>query len=68
MTDYHYAQLLAAHDSLVREGPAEERAFRELSGEAEWVEPVPVFGLSGGQMLDTRETLARILAGAISHP
>lgn len=61
MADYSYAHALALHDKFMREAPSEELAFRQLeeaeSGTQEWSEPVPEFGLSGGQMLDANHTL-----------
>lgn len=58
MVAFHYASSLDSHDQSVKAAPDEERAFRSDMPDEEWVEGVPEFGLSGGQMLDARETLA----------
>jgi hypothetical protein len=58
------------NDESVRRGPEEEEAFRSYTGLEQkagyieevpaWTEPVQKYELSGGQMLDLRETLARV--------
>jgi integrase len=67
MAEYHYAWMLANHDEALRQGPfteAEERKFmRQFAledGEEPpvWNEPIPQFGLSGGQMADLADFLA----------
>src|SRR5262249_22361774 len=68
MADYTFAQALAVHDEFIRDAPAEEAEFRKITkqedGFQQWVEPVPTYGLSGGQMLDARENLPPILTAA----
>jgi len=68
MADYHFAHMLASFDEFVRTAPSEEQEFRKLAeeqdGKQEWVEPVPEFGFSGGQMLDATENLPAIVAAA----
>ena len=68
MADYTYALALAGHDEFVRDAPAEETEFRKIAdeedGPQQWAEPVPMYGLSGGQMFDARESLPAIQAEA----
>jgi integrase len=76
MVEYHYAHKLASHDEYVRTAPEQEAEFRELEAEAgPWVEPVPEFGLSRGQLLDAaqnmpiivQEAQAALAKGDIAH-
>jgi hypothetical protein len=64
MTEYHYANKLASHDEYIRVAPEEERAFRSEFPSETWIEPVPEYGLSGGQMADARDELPDILKEA----
>lgn len=74
MGEYHYALLLSRYDASVRRGPEEERKFRYYSElekqegyhdeELDWVDPVPKYGFSGGQMADLRDTLAELIPEA----
>jgi integrase len=66
MGEHHYALFLISDDEFVRIAPEEEQAFRDDVGDDEtgWVEPVPKYGLSRGQMADRRDTMARNLPEA----
>jgi integrase len=64
ITEYYYANKLAAHDEFVRIAPDEEQAHRELEPGETWADDVPVFGLSAGQMFDATENLPGILQEA----
>ena len=64
MAEYHYAGKLVGHDDYLRTAPDTERAFRDENTGEPWAEPVPEFGLSGGQMLEVAETLPRLVAEA----
>jgi integrase len=65
MTDYYYAAKLASHDEYVRSAPQIEAEWRRLEPEAgPWVEPVPEFGLSGGQMFDARDNMPPLIQEA----
>jgi adenylate kinase family enzyme len=68
MAEYLYALVLGRQDKFVQEGPeieVENRKFTELEeGPQEWAEPIPKFGLSGGQMFDAAETLPELISGA----
>ena len=64
MADYHFAQALANQDTFVSEAPAAEATLREEEGDEPSGAPIPVFGLSHGQMLDAHETMARVLPEA----
>jgi integrase len=65
LTEYHYARKLAVHDEYVRAAPEIEAEWRALEPEAgPWVDPIPTFGLSGGQMADARDNLPEIVAEA----
>jgi integrase len=68
MADYHFAHMLAAFDEFVQTAPLEEREFRALmeakDGEQDWIEEVPEFGFSGGQMADAAENLPPVVAAA----
>ncbi len=77
MVEYHYAKKLAAHDEFVRDAPEIEAEFRRLEPDAgPWDDdPIPEFGLSGGQRFDfddnvpeiVREAEAALSRGDISH-
>jgi integrase len=66
MAEYTYAHALAAHDEYIREAPEEEADQRKLieaiEGPQQWAEPIPEFGLSGGQLFDARDNQARIIS------
>ena len=67
MAEYHYAWTLANHDYGLQHGPSMEaetrefnRQFAEEDGQEllEWNEPIPKYGMSGGQMADLKDFLA----------
>ncbi len=65
MAEYYYATKLASHDEYVLTAPEQEAEFRKLEPDAgPWVEPIPEFGLSGGQMFDERENLPPLIREA----
>jgi uncharacterized protein DUF6538 len=65
ITEYHYARKLTVHDEFMRAAPEIEAEWRALEPEAgPWVDQVPAFGLSGGQMADARDTLPEIVKEA----
>jgi hypothetical protein len=64
MANWHFASLLAGHDEFVRQAPDAERELRQEAGAESWVEPIPEFGMSGGQMADANETFAEVLPAA----
>jgi integrase len=73
MGAYYFALQLSNHDEYVRLGPTNERGMRELVRDIdmdgqrdpeEWSDPVPSFGLSGGQMLEMADGLAELLPEA----
>lgn len=68
MAEYTYALALRTNDKFMREAPEEEAEFRRFEeaehGSQEWVEPVPEYGLSGGQLLDVADTIPRLVSEA----
>jgi hypothetical protein len=76
MVEYHYAHKLASHDEYVRNAPQIEAEWRKLEPETgPWLEAIPEFGLSGGQLLDfadnmgdvVQEAEAALTKGDIAH-
>ena len=56
---------LASRDESIRVAPEQEREFREIEADAgPWADPIPKFGLSGGQMFDVRENLPPLIKDA----
>jgi integrase len=66
MVEYYYANKLAGFDAFVREAPDIEAEFRRLEPEmGPWEnDPIPEFGLSGGQLLDYSDNLPVMLKEA----
>jgi hypothetical protein len=75
MGEYHFALLLHRQDASVRRGPEQEREFRyytELEKQSgyhddedlDWGDPIPKYGLSGGQMTDVKNSLAELIPEA----
>jgi hypothetical protein len=68
MAEYHYAWMLGNHDKSIQLGPSEEAEAREFDRQwaledgqepTVWNDPIPKYGLSGGQMADLRDFLAK---------
>ena len=65
MTEYTYAQMLAGQDKFVREAPAIEAEYRAFEDQPQqWIDAVPVFGLSAGQMLDAHVSMPELISEA----
>ncbi len=65
MVEYHYAKKLAVDDEFVRDAPEIEAEERKLEPDAgPWIEPIPEFGLSGGQRFDRADNMPRIVRQA----
>ena len=65
MTEYHYAKKLTVDDEFVRDAPEIEAEGRKLEPDAgPWIEPIPEFGLSGGQRFDRADNMPRIVREA----
>jgi hypothetical protein len=67
LAEYHYARKLASHDEYLRLAPELEAEWRRLEPDVgPWIDPIPAFGFSGGQMADARDNLPEILTEAES--
>jgi integrase len=65
IAEYHYARKLASNDEFVRTAPEQEREWRDLEPDAgPWVDAIPKFGLSKGQLLDIAVNMPVIVAQA----
>src|SRR5262249_59257790 len=58
----------STNDEYSREAPEEEAEFRKFveleDGPQQWLDAVPVYGLSGGQMADAADTMPRLVSEA----
>src|SRR5262245_23773311 len=64
MAEYVYAHTLSMNDKYIREAPEEEAEFRKFveleDGPQQWLDDVPIYGLSNGQMADAADTMPRL--------
>ena len=66
MVEYYYANKLVSHDKFVRDAPEIEAETRRLEPDAgPWdTDPIPEFGLSGGQQFDFADNMPTIMKEA----